>query len=180
MASRMRFPALGSCLMGALLAAPAWSQPVHPTPAPFLDVRWGSTLDSVRSAAALAGLDYLRVDEDGDHAFRGVIAGVPAVVFATFGDSGLTRVVVSWDPHPTVASTFERLRDTLSTRFGKAVLATDRDGPWRPAAGLFVASAWRGILMGLRRDGRVLMVFTCPAASPKLPNVATGLVASVN
>ncbi len=177
MTARMRMTALGSCLLTALLAGPAWSQVRHPTPAPFLDVRWGASADSVGSAATAAGLRFLEVDQDGDHAFRGMIAGAPAVVFATFGDSGLSRVVVSWDPHPAVASTFERLRDTLSTRFGKAVIATDREGPWRPAAGLFVASAWRGILMGLRRDGRVLVIFTCPAASPKLPAIATGLVA---
>jgi hypothetical protein len=34
---------------------------------------------------------------------------------------------------------------------------------------MVAATAWKGIMMGLRRDSRILILFTCPAASPTLP-----------
>lgn len=154
-----------------LAAAAAGAQPRHPAPIPFPEASWGATSDSVVATARRAGLEFLTIDGDGDYAFRGVVAGTPALVFASFGDSGLTRVTISVDPHPSVASTFERMRDSVVARFGRPTLTTDADGPWRPNASLFVATAWRGILMGLRRDGRILLVVMCPSVSPRLPTI---------
>lgn len=152
-----------------LAAAAAGAQPRHPAPMPFAEASWGASSDSVLATARRVGLEFLTVDDDGDYAFRGVVAGTPALVFASFGDSGLTRVTISVDPHPSVASTFERMRDSVVARFGTPAVTTDSDGPWRPNSSLFVATAWRGILMGLRRDGRILLVVMCPSASPRLP-----------
>jgi hypothetical protein len=41
----------------------------------------------------------------------------------------------------------------------------------RPARGLHAATAWRGVVMGLRYDQRIVLVFTCPAMTPELPAV---------
>jgi hypothetical protein len=160
----------GGCVALALCAlAPVLSgQRTHPTPAPLLAVEWGVSADSLIHTASAAGWRFMTIDEDGDYAFYGRLDGEEAFVFATFGTSGLTRLLVSVSPHAGADHTFERLADTLSAYFGPAALNSTQD-EIRPARSMIVATAWEGILMGMRRDRRILILFTCPAASPKLP-----------
>ena len=44
-----------------------------------------------------------------------------------------------------------------------------RRGGRAPGAKHGQATAWKGIMMGLRRDRRILILFTCPASTPELP-----------
>jgi hypothetical protein len=124
--------------------------------------------DSLMKRASAAGWQFMAIDEDGDYAFHGRLDGEEALVFATIGASGLTRLLVSVTPHPGAEVTFARLADTLRSYFGPAALATE-DDEVRPSPNMLEATAWEGILMGLRRDRRILILFTCPASSPQIP-----------
>ena len=159
--------ALGLCAI--VTAAVAQAQSAHPTPAPLLDVTWGSVADSVVAQAARSGWRFSHVDDDGDYAFQGSIGTVNAVAFATFGAShGLTRLLISVVPHPFAPATYKQLADTLKTRHGQAQLGGDESED-ALAPTMLSAAAWRGVLLGLRRDGWITLIFTCPDASPKLP-----------
>ena len=162
----------GSCAALALCAyaqVPS-AQRAHPSPAPLFSVEWGMSADSLMKKATAAGWQFMAIDEDGDYAFHGRFDGEEALVFATIEEKGLTRLLVSVTPHPYAEVTFDRIADTLRTYFGPAALTTgDEDDQVRPARSMLAATAWKGILMGLRRDSRILILFTCPAASPKLP-----------
>ncbi|HJU72768.1 MAG TPA: hypothetical protein VJ717_03410 [Gemmatimonadaceae bacterium] len=159
------------CSFAALtlgIAAVANAQRPHPTPVPLLPVDWGTSADTVLQRAAAAGWSFLTIDEDGDYAFRATMDGEEALVFATIGEKGLTRLLVSVAPHVDPEATFKRLGDTLRTYFGPAALTT-YDEEVRPAPWMLAATAWEGVIMGLRRDRRILILFTCPAATPQLP-----------
>jgi hypothetical protein len=121
--------------------------------------------------AANAGWEFIAVDEDGDYTFRGLLgSGEPAYVFATVDSTGgLTRLLLSIAPHASAEITYYRIADTLKAHYGDAAV-TSLDEEVRPAPHMVLATAWRGILMGLRRDRRILILFTCPASSPKLPS----------
>lgn len=137
---------------------------------PLFGVPWGTSVDSLHTRAGSLGWEFVQVDGDGDYAFRTRIDGEDAMVFATFGPKGLTRVLVSVTPHPAAPVTYEHVADTLRQRFGPAVLSShDSKTPTPPAASMLQAHAWQGVLMGLRRDGRIILVLTCPESSPKLP-----------
>lgn len=168
------FAALALCAMASALAA----QRTHPTPAPALPVEWGESADSLVARAQAAGWRFLEIDEDGDYAFHGTFMGSEAVLFATIGDSGLTRVLVSVVPHRAAAATYESIADSLRARFGPAALVSGEEMGLRPARGLHAAAAWRGVVMGLRYDQRIVLVFTCPAATPELPALRGAHVAS--
>lgn len=138
--------------------------------APLFSVPWGLSVDSLKSRAQALGWEFVQVDDDGDYAFRARIDGENAMVFATFGSQGLTRVLVSVTPHPAAFMTYEHVADTLRQHIGPAVLSShDGDRPMPPAPSMIQASAWQGVLMGLRRDGRIILVLTCPEMSPRLP-----------
>jgi len=160
----------GGCAVLALcaLAQVLSAQRAHPTPAPLFAVEWGISADSLLKKATAAGWHFMTVDEDGDYAFVGRLDGEETYVFATIGENGLTRILVSVSPHPEAALTFDRIADTLRNHFGPAELNTSEDEV-RPARHMLAATAWEGILMGLRRDSRILILFTCPAATPSLP-----------
>lgn len=166
---RFRYTAALGLLATAGIGADA--QATHATPAPFIAVDWGTSPDSLIARAAASGWAYSHVDEDGDYAFRGRIGLVNAMAFATFGRSGgLIRLLVSVAPHPFAPATYRELSDTLRSHHGRAALGEDeQDAVARPAPAMAAAAAWPGILMGLRRDGWIMMVFTCPESSPKLP-----------
>jgi hypothetical protein len=164
-AASLRTVALALCLLP--LAA---SAQVVATAAPFQPVPWGSSVDSLKTRAAHLGWDFVEVDADGDYTFRAVIDGEPALVFATFGKKGLTRLLVSVDPHPGATVTFKHIRDSVSTRLGPALMTTEGESAELPARSMLAATAWQGVMMGLRRDGRILVVLTCPESSPTLPN----------
>ena len=131
---------------------------------------WGATVDSLKVGAAGLGWSFIQVDDDGDYVFRAVVDGESALVFATFGTEGLTRLLVSVDPHPAATITFRHLTDSVSTRLGPAVLSTEGESSDVPARSMLAATAWQGVLMGLRLDGRILLVLTCPESSPRLPS----------
>jgi hypothetical protein len=138
--------------------------------APLFGVPWGTSVDSLHDRAEGLGWEFVQIDGDGDYAFRTRIDGEDAMVFATFGDKGLTRVLVSITPHPAAPATYEHVADTLRQHFGAAVISShDARTPTPPASSMLQASAWHGVLMGLRRDGRIILVLTCPESSPKLP-----------
>lgn len=145
------------------------AQRSHPSPTPILAVDWGTSADSLLKKATAAGWQFIAIDEDGDYAFHAVVEGEEALVFATIGDNGLTRLLTSFAPHQEAEFTFRRLADTLRTYFGPAAISSDDQGDVRPAASMVKATAWKGIMMGLRRDRRILILFTCPSASPELP-----------
>lgn len=145
------------------------AQRSHPAPTPILAVEWGTTADSLLRKATDAGWQFIAIDEDGDYAFHAVVEGEEALVFATIGDNGLTKLLASFAPHQQAEFTFRRLADTLRTYFGPAVISSDNEEGIRPAPSMVMASAWKGIMMGLRRDRRILILFTCPSASPELP-----------
>ncbi|HEY7568603.1 MAG TPA: hypothetical protein VH762_13580, partial [Gemmatimonadaceae bacterium] len=130
---------------------------------------WGTSADSLLKTATAAGWQFIAIDEDGDYAFHAVVEGEEALVFATIGDNGLTRLLASFAPHREAEFTFRRLADTLRTYFGPAAISSDDQEDVRPAASMVMATAWKGIMMGLRRDRRILILFTCPSASPELP-----------
>ena len=162
----------GSCAAFALcaLAQVPSAQRAHPSPAPLFAVEWGMSADSLMMKATAAGWQFMAIDEDGDYAFHGSLDGEEALAFATIGQNGLTRFLVSVSPHRGADLTFGRIVDTLRAYFGPAALATnDEDEEIRPARSMLAATAWKGILMGLRRDSRILILFTCPASSPALP-----------
>ena len=163
---------MAMCAFAHVIAA----QRAHPTPSPLLAVDWGTTADSLMPKAAAAGWEFLAIDEDGDYAFHAKLDGEEALIFATFGTNGLTRLVVSVNPHAGAELTFRRLADTLQSHFGPAVLKSGEETGLRPAPSLMVATAWQGILMGLRRDLRIIIMFTCPASSPQLPVFSRGIV----
>ena len=152
----------------ALFTAPLGAQRAHPTPVPLLSVDWGTPADTVLQRASAAGWTFITIDEDGDYAFRTRLDGEEALVFATIGENGLTRLLVSVAPNVDPEATFRRLSDTLRTYFGPAALTT-YDEEVRPAPWMLAATAWEGVIMGLRRDRRILILFTCPAATPQLP-----------
>ena len=144
------------------------AQRSHPSPTPILAVDWGTPADSLLKKATAAGWQFIAIDEDGDYAFHAVVEGEEALVFATIGDNGLTRLLASFAPHVQAEFTFRRLADTLRTYFGPAAISSD-DEELRPAPSMVMATAWKGIMMGLRRDRRILILFTCPASTPELP-----------
>lgn len=151
----------------ALLAQQAASSQVL---APLFRLPWGVSVDSLRTKAEALGWEFVQVDGDGDYAFRTRVDGEDAMVFATFGPTGLMRILVSVTPHPAAPVTYEHVADTLRQQFGPAVLSShDGKTPTPPAASMLQASAWHGVLMGLRRDGRIILVLTCPESSPRLP-----------
>ena len=165
-----------SSLPGALavialcaLAPGLMAQRTHPTPAPVLAVEWGVTAESLVVKAAEGGWEFLGIDEDGDYTFGGRLDGAATMVFATIGASGLTRLLVSVHPHRAADETFSHLVDTVRAHFGPAEMVSGEETGLRPAPSLVAATAWKGVLMGLRRDRRIIMVFTCPASSPALP-----------
>jgi hypothetical protein len=160
------------CAFAPVVAA----QRAHPTPAPLLAVEWGTPADSLMPKAAAAGWEFLAIDEDGDYAFHTKLDGEEALVFATFGTNGLTRLVVSVNPHAGAELTFRHMVDTLRAYFGPAVLASGEETGLRPAPSLIAATAWQGIMMGLRRDLRIIIMFTCPASSPQLPVLNRGII----
>lgn len=163
----------GFALIALSAAAPALiAQRTHPTPTPFLSVEWGTPVDSVLKKAADAGWQFIAIDEDGDYAFNAVVDGEQALVFATIGEHGLTKLLASFAPNMQPEITFRRLADTIRTYFGPAAISSDREDDVRPAPSMVMATAWKGILMGLRRDRRILILFTCPASSPELPVTA--------
>jgi hypothetical protein len=152
------------------VALPAQQAASKPTLAPLFSVPWGVSIDTLQSRAQALGWEFVQVDDDGDYAFRARIDGEHAMVFATFGPQGLTRVLVSVTPHPAAMVTYQHVADTLRHHIGPAVLSThDGDRPMPPAPSMILASAWQGVLMGLRRDGRIILVLTCPEMSPRLP-----------
>jgi len=170
MTAHTRISLRGSIALIALCAlAPGLiAQRSHPAPTPILGVDWGTPADSLLKKAADAGWQFIAIDEDGDYAFHAVVEGEEALVFATIGDNGLTRLLASFAPHREAEFTFRRLADTLRTYFGPAAISSDEEGV-RPAASMVMATAWNGIMMGLRRDRRILILFTCPASTPELP-----------
>jgi hypothetical protein len=145
------------------------AQRTHPNPTPILAVEWGTPADSLLKKAAAAGWQFIAIDEDGDYAFHAEVEGAEALVFATIGENGLTRLLTSFAPHMQAEVTFRRLADTLRTYFGPAVISSDSDDDVRPAPSMVMATAWKGVMMGLRRDRRILILFTCPASTPELP-----------
>ncbi len=165
------FAGVALCAFAPVIAA----QRAHPTPAPVLAVDWGTPVDSLMPKAAAAGWEFMAIDEDGDYAFRGRLDGAETLVFATIGQNGLTRLLVSVNPHAGAELTFRRLVDTLKTHFGPADLMSGEETGLRPAPSLVAATAWHGILMGLRRDFRIIIMFTCPASSSPLPVLNRGL-----
>ena len=145
------------------------SQSVGPMPDLLLSVQWGTPADSVLAHAAAAGWEFLRIDEDSDYVFRTVLRGQEAVVFASFSKEGLTRLEAALTPQPVNEFTYRQLTDTLAKVYGPAALSTTGDEGLRPARGMIAAIAWPGVLMGLRRDGWISLIFTCPESSPVLP-----------
>lgn len=138
---------------------------------PLFRVPWGTSIDSLRGLSQALGWEFVQIDGDGDYAFRTRIDGEDAMVFATFGTNGLTRVLVSITPHPAARVTYDHVADTLRHHFGAAVLSShDGQTPTPPASSMLQANAWHGVLLGLRRDGRIIVVLTCPESSPKLPS----------
>jgi hypothetical protein len=181
----MRYPDLSSRVVRvavavALLAgASVGAQMVHPTPAPIISVDWGTIADTVIARAGASGWTFVKIDDDGDYAFQGRIGQAPAMAFATFSiTGGLTRLLVSVAPHPSAPVTYRELTDTLINYHGRARLAdNDESSLARPAPTMAAAAAWPGILTGLRRDGWIMVIFTCPEASPKLPPARTERIA---
>ena len=167
----VRALALLVCATPVALAA----QAAHPTPEPILAVTWGTSQDSLIARATENGWHFLRVDEDGDYMFDASVKGERALAYATFGKRGLSRLVVSVAPHPEAEATFQQLSDTLRSRFGFERLASGDERGTRAAPGLVRAAAWQGILMGLRQDGWITIVFTCPETSPSVPKPSDGL-----
>ncbi|MGH7696197.1 MAG: hypothetical protein ACRENH_14520 [Gemmatimonadaceae bacterium] len=159
----------GVALIALCALAPGLiAQRSHPAPTPILAVDWGIPADSLLKKAAAAGWQFIAIDEDGDYAFHAVVDGEEALVFATIGDNGLTKLLASFAPHREAEFTFRRLADTLTTYFGPAAISSDNEDV-RPAPSMVMATAWNGIMMGLRRDRRILILFTCPASTPELP-----------
>lgn len=168
---------LFSVAPAALLAQQAASPRAESRNAPLFGVPWGVSVDSLHARAEALGWRFVQVDGDGDYVFRARIDGEDAMVFATFGPTGLTRLLVSVTPHPAAPVTYEHVADTLRHHFGPAVLSShDGKTPTPPASAMLQASAWHGVLMGLRRDGRIILVLTCPETSPKLPARHVGAV----
>jgi hypothetical protein len=145
------------------------SQTVRPMPDLLLDVPWGTAADSVLARAATAGWEFLKIDDDSDYVFSTELRGQPAVVFASFGRSGLVRLEAAFAPQPANEFTYRQLTDTLLVQYGPAAVSTSGDGGLPPARGIVAAIAWPGVLMGLRRDGWISLIFTCPESSPMLP-----------
>ncbi|MGQ0642152.1 MAG: hypothetical protein ACT4P6_15500 [Gemmatimonadaceae bacterium] len=158
--------ALALCALAPVLSA----QRAHPSPAPLFALEWGMPADSLVQKATASGWQFMTIDEDGDYAFHGRFDGEEALIFATVGEKGLTRLLISVSPHAGANVTFGRIADTLRTYFGPAALNTgDDQEDVRPARSMLAATAWEGILMGLRRDSRILILFTCPSSTPALP-----------
>ena len=145
------------------------SQSTRPMPDLLLAVQWGTVADSVLARAASAGWEFLKIDEDSDYVFRTEVHGQEAVVFASFGRNGLSRLEAAFAPQPANEFTYRQLADTLLSQYGPAALRTSPDDGLRPARGMIAAIAWPGVLMGLRRDGWISLIFTCPESSPRLP-----------
>jgi len=152
----------------APLTLPAQKQA---TPAPLLPVEWGSPIDSVLARATNAGWEFLRVDEDSDFVFHAMVDGARATIYAGFGPRGLVRLEVGVQPHETTPATYRIISDTLSRYFGAPVLTAGDDGMLRPAPRMIAASAWPGVLLGLRRDGWISVIFMCPETAPPLPSI---------
>lgn len=140
-----------------------------PTPAPLLNVEWGLQADSVIQRARVAGWTFIKIDEDGDYAFHGAFDGAEAMAFASFTGDRLTSLMINVAPHPEAARTFTALLDTLATAYGPAPVNSRESREYRAAGFLRDAAAWQGILTGLRRDGWITVVFTCPEKSSRLP-----------
>ena len=163
--------AIVACAMPLTIAA----QSVHPTPSPIIPVSWGTSADTVIAHASEVGWHFIKVDEDGDYLFDATVAGERAVAYASFGKRGLSRLVVSVAPHPEAELTYQQLSDTLRASYGFERLASGDERGMRAAPGLLRANAWQGILMGLRQDGWITVVFTCPESSPLIPRRPDGL-----
>ena len=161
--------ALTALLAAVTVSSALAAQAVPATPAALLPVQWGIDADSLMVRADSAGWTFLRIDDDGDYAFAAEIDGQEAVVFATFGDHGLCRLEAGFAPHLAAPITYHQLIDSLSTRYGPAIIEEGEDSGVRHPANVRAAAAWTGILLGLRRDGWITLVFTSPEISPTLP-----------
>ncbi|MGQ0648305.1 MAG: hypothetical protein ACT4P7_12115 [Gemmatimonadaceae bacterium] len=146
-----------------------FGQGTRVNPNMFVAVDWGATMDSVKARAEAAGWSFTRVDDDSDYVFRGTLGEQEAVVYATFGSRGLTRLTFGIAPHPIAPITYQRLADSVAAHYGTARLVADDEGRVRPAPMMMAAAAWPGLMMGLRRDGWINLIFTCPETSPRLP-----------
>lgn len=167
------------CLLlpAELVPAGVRGQSTRTPPSPLLRADWGASVDSLRHSATQAGWTFLEVDEDGDYVFRAGVEGQEALVFATVESGGLARLLVSVAPHPGVLATWDRMSDSLQKSIGRPSLTSTEPGGAPPAASMLQSSAWPGVLMGLRRDGRIMVVLTAPHRSPALPVRSRGPVA---
>lgn len=159
-----RAPSVLVATLALMVSAEVHAQPRHATPAPFMTVEWGMSPDTLVLRAAASGWSFSHIDDDGDYTFRGAVDANPAVAYATFSQTGgLTRVMLSVMPNRSAPATYRGILDTLAGQHGRAFInAVDESGEVRPAPGMAAAAAWPGILMGLRRDGWIMLIFTCP------------------
>ncbi len=149
---------------------PMRAQTVYATPSPILRVEWGLRPDSVRQRLSDVGWRFVTIDEDSDYVFHGSVDGIEAVAFATFTAERLTALQVNLSPHPGASHTYSIVLDTLASVNGPALFSSATTREYRPANFLTEAAAWPGLLAGLRRDGWITLIFTCPERSPALPS----------
>lgn len=161
--------ALITLFMLATAGRRTMAQTDYATPAPILRVEWGLPPDAVRQRVAAAGWTFVTIDEDSDYVFQGSVDGVDAVAFATFKGDRLAILQVNLSPHPGASHTYAVVLDTLASANGPALFSSATTREYRPADFLSEAAAWPGLLAGLRRDGWITLVFTCPELAPKLP-----------
>jgi hypothetical protein len=85
----------------------------------FADIPWGSTGETVKRMMAAQGLEFVRVDLDGDYAFKGTLAQYPAVVWALMAGGKLVKVSVHLaTPEQKAREEFGNMKQVLTTRYG--------------------------------------------------------------
>ena len=85
----------------------------------FADIPWGSTAETVKNMMAAQRLEFVRADSDGDYAFKGTLAGYPALVWALMADGKLVKVAVHLaTPDHKAREAFKSMKQTLTVKYG--------------------------------------------------------------
>jgi hypothetical protein len=108
-------------------AAPAATADASAQSYTFAGTRWGASVAETRAALAAHGFEFEEQAEGGDLVFLGQLNDRPAIVIALFGDSGLTKVLVSLPTdESSTMDVYREMRKVLSGEYGTPGLEVER------------------------------------------------------
>jgi hypothetical protein len=93
----------------------------------FAGTRWGASIDETRRALAAHGFQFEEEATGGDLVFLGQLNDRPAIVIALFGETGLTKVLVSLPTEEgSTMDVYREMRKVLGGEYGSPALEVER------------------------------------------------------